>query len=129
MKVTRTSMPDRVLTADPSLPPSLALAFAPVHKLALGVAFGFVIASLIAAVTAFQVMAQPPSGLPLELLAQYFHGYTVTWPGVAIGAAWGFLTGFVAGWFMAFVRNFFLAVWLIAVRARAELTNSFLDHI
>jgi hypothetical protein len=128
MKATR-SMPDTVLTADASLPPNLALAFAPVHKLALGVAVGLVSALVIAAATAFQIIAAPPDGPQLGLLAQYFYGYTVTWPGVAVGAFWGFGTGFVAGWFVAFIRNFFLAVWVIAVRAKAELSNSFLDHI
>jgi hypothetical protein len=129
MKAIRTGMPENVLTADASLPPSLALAFAPVHKMAMGVAVGLVMALLVAGVTAFQVVAAPPDGPQLWLLAQYFYGYTVTWPGVGIGAFWGFVTGFVAGWFVAFVRNFFLAIWLIAVRAKAELSNSFLDHI
>ena len=125
----RTGMPDHVLTADPSLPPSLALAFAPVHKLAMGVAVGFVCALIMAAITAFQVVGAPPDAPQLSLLAQYFFGYSVTWPGVAIGAFWGFVTGFVGGWFVAFVRNFVLALWVIAVRANAELSNSFLDHI
>ena len=125
----RTGMSDHVLTADPSLPPSLALAFAPVHKLALGVAVGMVCALLVAAVTALQIVAAPPNAPELSLLAQYFYGYTVSWPGAGVGAFWGFVTGFVAGWFVAFVRNFVLALWVIAVRANAELSNSFLDHI
>jgi hypothetical protein len=129
MKAIRTGMPENVLTADASLPPSLALAFAPVHKLAMGVAVGLVLALLVAGVTAFQIIADPPDGPRLRLLNAYFFGYTVTWPGAAIGAFWGFVTGFVAGWFVAFVRNFFLALWVIVVRAKAELSNSFLDHI
>lgn len=124
----RTSMPDQVL-ADPSLPPSLALAFAPVHKLALGIAVGMVAALVMVGVTAFQIVAAPPEGPELSLLAQYFYGYSVSWPGAAIGAFWGFLTGFVAGWFVAFVRNFVLALWASLVRANAELSSSFLDHI
>lgn len=124
----RTSMPDQVL-ADPSLPPSLALAFAPVHKLALGIAVGMVAALVMVGVTAFQIVAAPPDGPELSLLAQYFYGYSVSWPGAAIGAFWGFLTGFVAGWFVAFVRNFVLALWASLVRANAELSSSFLDHI
>jgi hypothetical protein len=125
----RTGISNHVLTADPSLPPSLALAFAPVHKLALGVAVGLVCSLLLAAITAFQVIAAPPDAPQLGLLAQYFYGYTVSGPGIAVGAFWGFIIGFVAGWFVAFVRNFVLALWVIAVRANAELSNSFLDHI
>ena len=123
-----TYMRDQLLTTDRALP-SLALAFAPVHKRALGVAVGLVCALIVAAVTAFEVLAAPPDGPSLELLAQYFYGYTVSWTGAAIGMFWGFITGFVAGWFAAFVRNFFLAVWVLVVRAKAELSNSFLDHI
>jgi hypothetical protein len=125
----RTGISNHVLTADASLPPSLALAFAPVHKLALGVAVGLVCSLLLAAITAFQVVAAPPDAPQLGLLAQYFYGYTVSGPGIAVGAFWGFVIGFVAGWFVAFVRNFVLALWVIAVRANAELSNSFLDHI
>lgn len=121
-------MADHPLTADGSLPPSLELAFAPVHKLALGIAAGLVCSLVLAAVTAFDLVARP-GGPQLELLAQYFYGYSVTWPGVAIGAFWGFVVGFVAGWFAAFVRNFVLAMWIIVIRAKAELSNSFLDHI
>lgn len=123
------SVPENVLTADASLSPSLALAFAPVHKLAMGIAVGLVAGLLVAGVTAFQVIADPANGPELKLLANYFYGYTVSWRGVAVGGFWGFVTGFVAGWFVAFVRNFFLALWVIFVRARAELSNSFLDHI
>ena len=111
-----TGMSDRVLTADSSLPPSLALAFAPVHKLALGVAVGLVCSLLVAAVTAFQIVAAPPDAPELRLLAQYFYGYSVSWPGAAVGAFWGFVTGFVAGWFVGFVRNFVLALWVIGPR-------------
>ena len=67
----------------------------------------------------------------LELLAQYFTGYTVSWMGVFVGAAWGLFVGFVAGWFLAFTRNLVLTTWIFFVRARAELTTNrdFLDHI
>jgi hypothetical protein len=93
------------------------------------VAVGLVVGLLVSAVTAFQVIAAPTDGPELSLLAQYFYGYSVSWQGAAIGAFWGFMTGFVAGWFMAFVRNFVLALWVIAVRANAEFQNTFLDHI
>ena len=48
-----------------------------------------------------------------------------------MGAAWGFLVGFVVGWFTAFVRNLVLAVSIFAARTRAEMTatRDFLDHI
>jgi hypothetical protein len=65
------------------------------------------------------------------LLSQYFAGYSVSFRGALIGLAWGMAVGFCAGWFVAFVRNFVLAVSLFLLRERAELdeTRDFLDHI
>ena len=78
---------------------------------------------------ALDVLAHVRVGI--ELLANYFFGYTVSWLGACIGAWWGFVTGFVAGWFFAFVRNFSTATWLLVVRVKAELfeVRDFLDHI
>jgi hypothetical protein len=55
----------------------------------------------------------------------------VSWPGVVIGAAWGFVVAFVAGWFAAFCRNLALAISAFVIRTRAEIeaTREFLDHI
>lgn len=109
----------------------LMLAFAPLHKAAMGVAFGAVLALLLALLTAVAVRLAPAAHLPLELLDEYFYGYTVSWPGVAVAAFWGGLVGFVAGWFLAFARNLVVAIWMFYVRTRAELeaTRDFLDHV
>jgi hypothetical protein len=112
-----------------ALPARLAQAFAPIHKSALGVAVGATVGAVVAALTLFHVVFQPVNGPPLVLLGQYFYGYTVSWAGAAIGLFWGFVSGFVAGWFVAFVRNFTLAVWLLVIKARAALSQPFLDHI
>jgi hypothetical protein len=108
----------------------LVRAVAPLHKLALGVAIGLTVAMFVFAVTAFHVIAQPDS-IPIELLAEYFYGYEISWRGAFIGLWWGFVSGFAAGWFLAFMRNFLVATWLLFVRARASLTQTrdFLDHI
>ena len=106
-------------------------AFAPVHKRALGVATGLALGLAVFAVSVFHVIARPPVAPPVELLAQYFYGYEVSWPGAIVGLWWGFFVGFVGGWFLAFVRNFALATWIFIVRTKAELaqTRDFLDHI
>lgn len=116
-------------SAYPSNP--IVLAFAPAHKSAMGIAIG-----TIAAISCFLVTAVPlalgrPPELELELLANYFSGYDVTWSGAVLGAAWAFFTGFVMGWFFAFLRNALLAVRLVVLKARAELaqTRDFMDHI
>ena len=121
--------PHRRWNTDGSLPSELAQAFAPAHKSAFGIATGFTFGALIAAVTIFHVLARPVEGPPIELLSQYFYGYAVTWAGAAVGFFWGAVSGFVGGWFVAFLRNFSLAVWLLFVRAKSELSNPFLDQI
>lgn len=112
-------------------PDPLTFAFAPIHKAALGVATGLVTGLLVFAVTAFHVIVQPVGGPPLELLAQYFHGYTVSWAGALLGFSWGFVTGFVIGFFAAFICNTTVALYVFALKTKAELerTADFLDHI
>jgi hypothetical protein len=70
-------------------------------------------------------------GPGLWLLQSYLAGYSVSLPGVGVGAAWGLFIGFVAGWFFAFSRNLAIAVSVFMFRVRAELNQSrdFLDHI
>lgn len=114
---------------DRELQKSMALAFAPVHKRALGVAAGLTFGVLVAGVTLLQFALQPENPPRLDLLANYFYGYTVTPVGALIGFAWAFLVGFVAGWFLAFIRNLVTAIWIFFVRAKSDLTQDFLDHI
>ncbi len=109
----------------------LTQAFAPMHKRALGMAVGITSALVVFVLTAFHILFAPPEALNIELLSHYFYGYRVDWRGAFIGAWWGGVAGFVAGWFFGFVRNFSIATWLLVVKARAELTaaRDFLDHI
>ena len=54
-----------------------------------------------------------------------------TWQGAFVALAWGFVAGFVAGWFTAFCRNFVIAasLWLGRTRSELDATRDFLDHI
>lgn len=123
-------MTTRPVPSDP-VERALVRAFAPMHKRVLGLAVGLTAAVLVFLLTAFHVVAQPPDALSIELLAQYFYGYDVTWRGAVIGAWWAFVAGFVGGWFAAFLRNVVMGLWLMVVRVRANLaeTRDFLDHI
>lgn len=113
------------------LPTPIQLAFAPLHKAALGVACGVAFGAAICFVTLVGVVLKAPPDSPLRLLSEYFAGYSVTPVGALIGLAWGFVTGFVTGWFIAFMRNFTLAASVFWIRTRAEMraTRDFLDHI
>jgi hypothetical protein len=124
-------MSARPALPDDSLPPELALAFAPLHKRAFGVALGLASGLLFFGFTAVYLLRGPVPGANLWLLEHYFYGYRVTWPGAFLGFLWGGLVGFVAGWFIAFCRNLTLAISIFIVRTRAELQQSrdFLDHI
>ena len=115
--------------APADIKPVMTYAFAPVHKAALGVACGLTFGALIAAATAVQLIVSPGDGMPLALLSQFFAGYEVSWSGALIGFFWGGVAGFVAGWFLAFLKNLLTALWKFTVRVNSALTQPFLDHI
>lgn len=110
---------------------TIVLAFAPLHKAALGLASGVVFALIFALITLVDLMVDPQQTAGLGLLAQYFYGYNVSIMGALIGFAWGFAVGFVAGWFLAFARNVVLAIWILYFRARADwlATKDLLDYV
>jgi hypothetical protein len=119
---------------DPSisiLPPRIAYLFAPIDKRALGAAVGTVAGLGTALLTAAGLVLRPTPALELSLLAHYFPGYTLSWPGVLVGFSWAFAVGFCAGWLVAFIRNLVIASWLFLTRGRAELSaaRDFLDHL
>ena len=109
----------------------VALAFAPLHKKAFGIAVGVAGALLMFLLTAVYLLREPPRPIGIALLSQFFAGYSVTWTGALVGTLWGFAVGFVIGWFVAFCRNLVLAISIFAIRTRAQLqaTRDFLDHI
>lgn len=113
-------------TGDP-----IEMLFLPLDKSALGGAVAVTAAIVMFLATAIPLIRGLDDEVGLWLLGQYFNGYTVTWPGAFIGAAWAAFTGFVIGWFIAFSRNTLLAIRLVVLRAKAEYaqTRDFLDHI
>lgn len=109
----------------------LVIQFLPMHKRAFGTATGFAAALILFLLTAVTIVGHFEDVAGLGLLAQFFAGYSVTWTGAVVGAAWAGFTGFVMGWFLAFARNFFVAGMILYVRARTDLEQSrnLLDHI
>lgn len=125
------AQPDQMDNVPEQTSEALVLAFAPLHKRAFGTAIGLAFGVVIFCATAIYLVRSPDTAFDLGLLAEYFAGYSVTWPGAVVGFGWGLVTGFVAGWFFAFARNLVLAVSVFVIRAKAELmqTRDFLDHI
>jgi hypothetical protein len=114
------------------IPSPLLLAFAPLHRVAMGSAVGVVLGGIVFLITAaLLVKGGYPIGPRLALLAHYFVGYSVTWSGALIGLCWGFGIGFMLGWGFALLRNFVVWSWLSLIRSRAEMEQygDFLDHL
>jgi len=129
--VTESAAPPSARDSGDVLPPAVALAFAPLHKRAFGVAIGLAIGISLFLATAMFLLRSPDQHVGLALLSQYFKGYSVSWPGALVGFCWGFMVGFVGGWFFAFCRNLIIAFSIFVIRAKSELsqTRDFLDHI
>jgi hypothetical protein len=82
----------------------------------IGITSGLLCALVILVATLWLVFRGGPSvGAHLGLLREFFYGYSVTVPGSIIGALWGFVTGYLSGWFIASVYN---AIALFRVRHR-----------
>ena len=47
----------------------------------------------------------PQVGPHLRLLAQYFYGYTVSWPGAFLGSFYGAVIGGIVGWLIGALYN------------------------
>jgi hypothetical protein len=72
----------------------------------LALVFGLICGVGVFAMTAILLIEDGPNtGAHLQLLGQYFLGYTVTWPGAFIGLAWGFVAGALMGWLIGLIYN------------------------
>jgi len=104
--------------------------FPRMDKLGLATAIGSVFGFLIFLATIWLVVKGGVASFYLQLLGQYFLGYTVTVKGAFIGLAYGFSWGFLLGWLFAYLRNFFMAYYIYRIKRKAELLTfrDFLDH-
>jgi hypothetical protein len=105
--------------------------FARMDKLAFASALGTVSALLVFAATMWLIIRGDQVVRPyLQLLSQYFVGYTVTVKGSFIAFGYSFFWGFLFGWLFAYLRNFFLGLYVFQVKKKAELLSikDFFDH-
>jgi hypothetical protein len=85
----------------------------------LALVFGLVCGVGLFAMTAILLIENGPNtGATLQLLGNYFIGYTVTWPGAFIGFGWGFVTGSFVGWSIGMIYN-----CLVDIRKRKRGTE------
>ena len=106
------------------LPTPLRPFFAPVLKLAFGVAVGVPFAVLFTVLAAYNTAFKPP-GFDFVWMSgqEFFPGYGPNALGIVLGIPWGFAVGFLAGWFLAFSRNLVNSIWIFIVGARQRLTE------
>ena len=96
--------------------------FLKLDRVAFGVSLGTVTGlALFLATLILVVKGGDVVGPNLRLLSEYFPGYRVTASGSALGLFYGFLTGFIGGWFFALLRNTMMFLYMAAIHRRAEL--------
>lgn len=115
----------------PAASQSLVLAFAKLDKLAFATALGTVSGLIVAIATLWiAVKGGERAGQNLQMLGQFFQGYTVTVSGALVGFAYSFTSVFLWGWLFAYLRNFALGFVIYRARREAELMSfrQFLDR-
>ena len=115
------------------LPKGMRIAFAPLKRAALGLAFGVTLGVglfVFALVHTLPGMEEQDRWIGL-LEYNFFRGYTPTIVGAFIGFLWGLGLGFAMGWLLAAVRNFGIAIWVAIAGAKEQLRmdQEFLDEI
>lgn len=106
-------------------------ALAKLDGVALGVSVGALFGLVIFGATVVLVIkGGDVVGPNLGLLSQFFIGYEVTLPGSLIGSIYGFGSGFVLGWLIAFLRNGVISIYLhlLKLKTSVNAVNDFLDH-
>jgi hypothetical protein len=113
--------PDVVEEAVAAFESALSRALLKLDRLGFGLALGLVGGLALFVATLFLVIKDGDVvGPNLQLLGQYFPGYRVTAAGSLIGLGYGFLTGFVAGWSFALLRNLSVFLYVVMIERRAE---------
>jgi protoporphyrinogen oxidase len=94
--------------------------FARIDKLALAIATGSVSGLLAFLATIWLVLkGGEVIGPNLQLLTQYFAGYTVTVKGAFIAFGYSFGWGFIFGWLFAYLRNLFLSSYAYHLKKKS----------
>jgi len=111
---------------------AFAHVFPKLDRIALGLSTGTMAGVLLFLATLALVLKGGDAvGLNLQLLSNYFPGYSVTLSGSVFGLGYGFITGFVGGWGFALMRNLAILLPLALKQRRAErvLLKKLLEYI
>ena len=106
-------------------------AFARFDKLGLATSTGTVCGVLVFAATLWLAFKNN-GGMTeiMQLLNQYFLGYSVTVKGAFIGMGFTFFWGFLFGWLFAYLHNILIGFYVYRVKRKIELLSfrEFLDN-
>ena len=115
-----------------ALKDAFAQAFAKLDRFAFGLSTGAMSGVLLLLGTLLLLLkGGDVVGPNLQLLNQYFPGYSVSITGSILGSCYGFVTGFVVGWGFAFMRNVSVFLYGALIQRRAErlLLRNFLEYV
>lgn len=101
-------------------------------KRSLALASGIVASLYVFLITVFLLVHDSPgTGEKVQLLDQFFYGYTVSPGGALIGAIYGFVWGFLLGWLTAYLRNVVFGVYISKLlgKTRQQKIRRLLDYI
>ncbi len=99
------------MSKDPRAAKEVSRAIARIQTGVLTVAFAAICGSALFVMTAWLVIKGGPHvGQHLELLRQYFPGYSVTWRGSVIGFLYSAFVGGVIGWSIGTIYNKVVAI-------------------
>ncbi len=130
LAATQPSVPERVGTLS-SVETSLVRTFSRMDKLGFATALGTVAGVGVFLATLWLILKGGVTvGPHLDLLGQFFLGYTVSFTGALVGAAYAFTWGFLWGWLFAYIRNFALGLVIYRMKKQMEMLSfrDFLDH-
>ena len=100
----------------------LTRVFLKLDRVAFGLSMGMAAGMLLFFATLILVLkGGNVVGPNLQLLKQFFPGYSVSLSGSVLGLGYGLVVGFVGGWSFAFLRNSTLFLYMAVIHRRAEL--------
>jgi hypothetical protein len=123
--------PERTLEIGEIVRETLARAFPKLDGVALGVSMGILSGFILSLATLFLILQGGDIvGPRLQLLGEYFPGYSVTAGGSLLGLGYGFVAGLIGGWGFAFLRNGLLFLYMAAKYHSAErlILRKLLDY-
>jgi hypothetical protein len=110
---------------------TLSSSLARIDKLGFATALGSISGLIIFIITLLSVIKDDEvTTHGLNLLNQYFYGYTVSVKGAFIGLAYSFFWGFLFGWLFAYIRNLYIAFFIYRAKKKKEMLyfKDFMDH-